>query len=115
MAHHGGSSFEASSPQQCTERESRQSTFRKLISEVSEHLRPDEVAKCSFIHRLPPDKNLSALETLSYLMQTGAFSHSNVDPLVKLLKDVKRHDLVTELVDPYRDLHPDGETFLPLL
>lgn len=91
------------------DRDRRQAAFRKLISDVSEHLRPEEVQKCSFLRRLPADRALSALDTLSYLLQAGEFSHANVEPLASLLKDVKRHDLVTSHVEPYRDEYPDGE------
>lgn len=81
-------------------------TFRKLISDLSEHLRPEEVERCSFLRGLPPDRTQTALDTLSYLMKIGEFSHTNVEPLVSLLKDVKRHDLVNTLVEPYKKEHP---------
>ena len=96
---------------QGAERDNRHAAFRKLITDISEHLRPEDVTKCTFIRGLPKDRSLSALDTLSYLMQVGTFSHKNVEPLVDLLKDVKRHDLVHDLVGPYRAEHPDG-TFL---
>ena len=96
---------------QSAERDNRHAAFRKLITDISEHLRPDDVTKCTFIRGLPKDRSLSALDTLSYLMQVGAFSHENVEPLVNLLKDVKRHDLIHDLVSPYRAEHPVG-TFL---
>ena len=80
----------------------RQWAFRKLITEISEHLLPGEVLKCSFIHNLPKtERSSSALHTLESLMQGGMFSHSNVDPLVKLLKDINRHDLVNEQVETF--------------
>ena len=102
----GNASFEAA-PQQCTERESRQSAFRKLISDISEHLSPEEVAKFSFIQSIP-ERNVSALTALEYLMRKGEFSHDNPEPLAALLKDIKRHDLVTSLVDSYKETFPNG-------
>ena len=85
----------------------RQSVFRKLITEISEHLLPGEVTKCSFIHNLPKERSSSALDTLESLMQGGTFSHSNVEPLVKLLKDINRHDLVNEQVESFRREFPE--------
>ena len=79
----------------------RKAAFRKLITEISEHLLAGEVTKCSFIHNLPKERSSSALDTLEYLLQNGAFSHSNVEPLVKLLKDINRHDLVNEQVESF--------------
>ena len=40
-------------------------------------------------------------------MQGGTFSHSNVEPLVKLLKDINRHDLVNEQVESFRREFPE--------
>ena len=55
------------------------------------------------------DRSSTALGTLGYLMQVGQFSHSNVEPLAKLLRDINRHDLVEDMVEPYRREHHDGE------
>ena len=88
----------------------RQAEFRKLLAALSEHLQPDDIRKCSFIHHLPDGHNRAALDTLEYLMKKGAFSHSSVEPLVALLKDISRCDLVTDLVEPYREKYPaEGE------
>ena len=81
--------------------ERRKSVFRKLITDISEHLLPGEVAKCMFLRKVPKERAASALQTLDYLMQGGEFSHSNVEPLTKLLQDINRHDLVNELVQPF--------------
>ena len=89
--------------------ERRQSAFRKLITKLSEHLQPEDVKKCAFIRTLPKDRTPTALGTLEYLMQVGEFSYTNVEPLIDLLKDVDRHDLVSDLVEPYKNEHPDGE------
>ena len=98
----------------CVRTERRKSVFRKLITSVSEHLQPEEVAKCSFICNLPKDRSSSALHTLEYLMQAGEFSHCNVEPLVKLLKDINRHDLVNELVEPYLNGPSSDDGKMPL-
>ena len=82
----------------CTER--RQAAFRKLITTISEHLLPNEVQKCAFMRQVPRERSATALETLEYLLQNGAFSHSNVEPLVDLLRDIKRHDL-NELIESF--------------
>ena len=91
--------------------EGRHAVFRKLISDLSQHLQPDEVTRCSFLHNLPKDRTTSALEALEYLMRSGTFSHNNVDPLVELLKDINRHDLVNSFVEPYlnENTNEDGE------
>lgn len=96
-------------PLQPSDRDGHLEAFRKLISDLSEHLRPEEVGRCSFLRVLPPDRTQTALDTLSYLMKIGEFSHNNVEPLVNLLKDVKRHDLVNTLVEPYKKEHPGNE------
>ena len=92
--------------------ERRQAAFRKLLTTLSEHLQPEEVGKCSFLWKVPRERSSTALETLEYLLQVGAFSHSNVEPLVKLLKDIGRHDLVNEQVESYRQecLEERGES-----
>lgn len=99
-------------PLQRSDRDGHLEAFRKLISDVSEHLLPEEVKKCSFLRGLPQDGTQTALDTLSYLIKIGKFSHSNVEPLVSLLKDVNRHDLVSTLVEPYKEEHPDGKIFM---
>ena len=91
----------------CTE--TRQSAFRKLISEISDRLQPDEVDKCWFLRNVPRDRASTALGTLGYLLQVGKFSHSNVEPLAKLLRDINRHDLVEDMVESYRREYHDGE------
>ena len=94
--------------------EERQTEFRKLLSALAEQLQPEDIRKCSFLKSLPNGRTATALETLDYLMKKGTFSHSNVDPLVQLLQDINRCDLVTDLVDPYRNDYPamDGEPII---
>ena len=107
MAGPGGScsAFQAITQAQSST-EGRQPAFRKLLSDISAHLRPEEVSRIVFIHKLPAERTPMALDTLRYLMEIGAFSHANVNPLVDLLKNVNRHDLVSDLVDPYTEEHP---------
>ena len=100
------SCFEAPVP--CTEKDSRLPAFRKLVSDISEHLSQDEVAKFSFIQHVP-DKNASALAAFNYLLRKGVFSHNNVEPLATILKNIDRHDLLTQLVEPYKDNYPQGK------
>ena len=98
----------STSPQQlCSER--RQAAFRKLLSRISQHLGEDDVKKCAFIQSIPKDRRTSALGILEYLMQSGAFSHANTEPLIQLLKDIDRHELVSDLVEPYMKEYSEGE------
>ena len=106
------SAIELPQPQpQDGERDNRYAAFRKLISDIAEHLQPEDVTKCAFIRGIPKDRSHTALDMLTYLVQVGAFSHENVGPLVDLLKDLKRHDLIHDLVTPYKAEHSEG-TFL---
>ena len=85
-------------------RESRHAAFRRLISHLSDHLTTEDVAKFTFIQFIPK-KGVTALDALDYLIRKGEFSPENLEPLVDLLKDVSRSDLVTELVDAYKESH----------
>ena len=87
--------------------DSRQATaFRKLLTSISAHLQPDEIATCSFLHNLPKEPSSSALGTLRRLMQAGVFSHTNVAPLEQLLRDIGRHDLVHEQMEAFKQEYP---------
>lgn len=89
--------------------ERRQPAFRRLITTISEQLQPEEVAKCAFIGKVPRERSSTALDTLVYLLQVGTFSHSNVEPLIKLLQDISRHDLVNDQVDSFLKEHPPDD------
>ena len=83
--------------------EKRQASFRRLITGISSHLQLEDVINCTFLHNLPRDRIVTPLDALELLIKKGRFSHSNVDPLVQLLQDINRCDLVTDLVDTYRN------------
>ena len=91
--------------------ENSKSAFRKLITTISEHLKQDEVARGAFIRKVPRERSTTALEMLDYMMQVGTFSHCNVGPLVKLLKEINRHDLADEQAESFLKEFPppDGE------
>lgn len=105
MAGPGVSDFQTLTQLQSPER--RQDAFRKLISDLSEHLRPEEVERIVFLRKLPKDRTSTALNTLRYLIEVGTFSHAKVEPLMDLLKSVNRHDLVSDLVEPFTEEYPD--------
>lgn len=81
-------------------KQNRKQEFRKLITTISECLTPDDLAACCFLQELPKDRTFTALEALDCLMQRDFFSHSNVKPLIGLMRDIKRKDLVS-LVNSY--------------
>ena len=114
MADAGEGAFQslALAHSQSSEKLEHQTAFRKLLSNLSEHLRPEDVSKIVFYRNLPEDRTSKALDTLRYLMETGAFSHANVKPLIDLLKNINRHDLVSDHVDPYMEEHSDSEYIL---
>ena len=89
--------------------ERRQTEFRKLVTAISEHLLPKEVARCCFVRMLPSEKFGTALLVLEHLMRSGQISHWQVEPLAELLRDISRHDLVNELVEPFRRDFPDTQ------
>ena len=79
--------------------------FRKLIVlRIAQHLRKDDVEKISFIFNVPTRmrESNSAVDVLYYLMQEEMFSCLNMEPLIKLLKDISRHDL-SEEVESFKD------------
>ena len=98
-------------PHQSLRTNTGQSSFRKLVTTISEHLVPEEVARCAFLHTLPKARCSTALDVLNCLIQNGLFSRENVEPLAKLLRDINRHDLVDE-VEEYRRvcMDPIGES-----
>lgn len=109
MADGGESAFHSPTHSQSSEK--LQTAFRKLLSDLSERLRPEEVKRISFLCNLPEERSSKALDTLKYLMEVGTFSHENVKPLSDILKNVNRHDLVNDFVTPYAHAEEqwDGE------
>lgn len=81
--------------------EFHQASFRKLLTVLAEHMEQEEVVKCCFIYQVPRERSSSALAALEYLLAVGVLSHSNIEPLVELLKDINRHDLISDRVEPF--------------
>ena len=67
--------------------------FRKLILTISEQLTHEDVVNCAFIENVPPEEASSTLCLMGYLIEVGAFSHSNVEPLKILMQSINRYDL----------------------
>ena len=82
--------------------------FRKLLVDLSEQLCQQDLLSICFLCSIP-HRTQTSLDIFNYLIDRGEFSHTNVEPLVNLLKDVKRHDLVHNLVEPYKKEHPGSE------
>ena len=69
--------------------------FRKLITAISERFSKEDLLKTAFLYNVPR----SFLSTpLKYLTEIGIFSELNIEPLVKLLKDISRYDLIEKII-----------------
>ena len=68
--------------------------FRKLITVISEHFTNEELLRIAFIYNIPSS---TPLGTMEYLTEMRMFSEFNMEPLVKLLKDINRYDLIEKV------------------
>ena len=66
--------------------------FRKLLVDIACKLDRDTVRKISFLYNLPIETR-TALGVLQELQERGTISSENVEPLMKILRDVSRYDL----------------------
>ena len=95
----------------------RHREYRQLIHDISKKLSHENVQSISFLRQsstsataahypmaacaahvaaqLPPPAN-HGLQVLEHLWHNGTFSETNLEPLVKLLRDIGRHDLADE-------------------
>lgn len=68
-----------------------------MLMHISEQLTPDNAHSLAYINVLPslPDNSPhKPLDVLMELEKKGVFSHENVDPLVTLLTDIHRVDII---------------------
>ena len=77
--------------------------FRVLLNKIAEKLDDENITSIAFIHQVPSSvkKTKQALPCFEHLHAHGVFSWKDTEPLKKLLRDIQRHDLVTNLVEEY--------------
>ena len=79
-----------------------------MLTHISELLTADSASSLAYIHGLPtpPPGNTPhrPLDVLMELEKRGVFSHENVEPLIGLLKDLHRVDIInTCAIKEYKD------------
>ena len=85
----------------------RKREFRRLVSDIAEHLDDNNVKGIIWQEQLPSSlTGKSPLDVLQHLYKHGSFSECKVAPLAQLLKDICREDL-TNKVDTF--LEKSGE------
>lgn len=86
----------------------RSQHFRKLISDVAEHLDKSDVDKIVWQKELPQKmKDKPALSVLECLYKKGEFSMDELRPLTQLLKEIHRED-VTEKVERFQEKYGES-------
>ena len=84
------------------------SSFRTMLTHISELLTADNASSLAYIHGLPVPPSGSAphrpLDVLMELEKRGVFSHENVEPLIGQLTDLHRVDIInTCAIREYRE------------
>ena len=88
--------------------ESRSREFRKLLCHISDGLEEKDIQQIQYLRQIAPER--SNLHLLIALEKRGEFSPNHPDPLVKLLKDVNRHELAQYVQNKYQAIYPDQES-----
>lgn len=107
----------------------RHQEYRQLIHDLSKKLSHENVQSISFLRRSstndccsvaghypvaacaahiaaqPPPPANYGLQLLEQLWHNGTFSETNLEPLVKLLRDIGRHDLADECLEKSTTFH----------
>ena len=68
-----------------------------MLTHISEHLTQDNAQRLAYINGLPSPSNSThhkQLDVLTELEKRGVFSHKNIDPLIDLLTDLHRADII---------------------
>lgn len=74
-----------------------------MVQKVAGDMGNEDVQTTIFQYDLPADYgNKPALETLRKLEVRGNFSDSDIGPLLELLQNIDRHDLINKHVMPYQ-------------
>ena len=87
----------------------REYAFRKLLIDLSQMLTESESRQIEYLRGLPQASSgkREGLDVLVELEKRGAFSPSKTEPLIKLLQEIKRHDLGNSVRD-YQETYPDA-------
>ena len=81
----------------------RKRAFRSLVSDIAQHLDNNNVKDINWQEGVPASlQDRPALDVLQYLHRRGVYNEHEVRPLVQLLKDIHREDLIG-LVDAFRE------------
>ena len=83
--------------------------FRKLLVALSEKLTESEAKQIEYLRGLPQANNgkREGLDVLRELEQRGVFSPQKIQPLIKLLQEIKRHDVAEYVREDYQATYPD--------
>lgn len=86
----------------------REETFRQLICDLSEHVTEDDASRIRYLQIMPESTaRKSGLELLKELHREGKFTSTESQPLVTLMKAIKRHDLADIVVHKYQSVYRD--------
>ena len=83
--------------------------FRRIVVNIAEQLSDEDKEKIRYLYKnkLGGDgSNMTGLAMMEKLHKTGVFLQTNIKPLMKLLEDCGRHDLVEmlELLNHKKDV-----------
>jgi len=69
--------------------------LRTVLKWIADSLSAEDVEAIAYINNLPGTAGQrTALGVLGELEKRGMFSHDNVEPLIRLLSNINRHDIV---------------------
>ena len=86
----------------------RKAAFSRLLIHISQRLDENEAAQLQYLGELSDGgTRKGSFEVLVALERCGMFSPSNTEPLIKLLQEIKRHDLAEHVRQSYQEIYPD--------
>ena len=85
----------------------RTDEFHRLLCDVSQKLVENEVTQIEYLKYMYTGTKRTGIELLIELEKRGVFSPTYTEPLVKLLEDIKRHDIAKYIRDEYQTKYPD--------
>ena len=69
--------------------------LRTVLKWIADSLSAEDVKAIAYIYNLPCTAGQrTAFGVLGELEKRGTFSHNNVEPLIRLLSDINRHDII---------------------
>ena len=85
----------------------RTDEFRRLLCDLSQKLMETEVTQIEYLKYMHTGTKRTGIDLLIELEKRGVFSPTDTEPLVKLLEDIKRHDIAKYIRDEYQTKYPD--------